>query len=132
VNPSAGPARVLKGTVTMSKKKTVKRTSAPRTARKPKEPIDPRLQRVLDVLDEAFDECDDRSIEGLTAAVWGVVDRYLSNRDGMKRAMTVAVAEICDLNRAAALDDLLAIAEDEHRAHCACCRERHEKAAVAS
>jgi hypothetical protein len=132
VNPSAGPARVLKGTVTMSKKKTVKRTSAPRTAHRPK--VDPRLVRVSDVLGEIWDRVDEgRDPIGAERALFEVVLRHLNHRGVFDLMLKTAVDENKrngDLD--VALDEMLAIAEDEHRAHCACCRERHEKTAAAS
>ena len=86
--------------------------------------------RVSDVLAEIWDRVDmGRDIDGVERALFEVVLRHLNHRGVFDLMLKTAVDESKgngDLG--VALDEMLAIAEDEHRAHCACCRERHEKA----
>lgn len=110
--------------------KSVKRTNVPRTARKAEEPFDPRLKRTLAELEAAWHD-EKRDPWGYATALWEVVGRHLLDLDGLKRAITVLVeAQTRDLDRSAALDEMAAIADEDHRAHCACCAARHVAEAV--
>lgn len=87
---------------------------------------DPRLQRTFAVIDEVFaDEVGD--MWGFASLLWEVVGRHLLEVDGIKHALsTLVAAQPRDIDRNAALDEMvaIAIAEREHRHTCACCRAR--------
>jgi hypothetical protein len=72
--------------------KKLKTTKAPRIARKPKSPIDPRLQRVFDVLDEAWGDGDlGRSWDGLATALWEVAIGAVPSNEPVKRFLAMAL-----------------------------------------
>jgi hypothetical protein len=74
-----------------------------------------------------YDEVELRDVDGFTTALWAVLNRYVSHRNDVKRVLTTAV-KMTSHDTDACLDDLLELANREHRLSCACCRERHEKA----
>lgn len=125
---------------TNTKSKSVKRTSAPRAARKP---VDPRLKHLIEMLDEIEDfkitnviheDCRDIAAEVIDHAV------RASSFDRVAKIIAILWERDVwgdgpqgDVDLEERREAMLKIVHDEHRAHCACCRRRdNQPQAVAS
>jgi hypothetical protein len=116
--------------------KTTKKTIAPKAVKAPKTvkatrieaPIDPRLQRVFDALDETWhDEANGgtRDYTGLAKALFeSSVFTHLILNESVKRGLAVFV-EAAGLDTDVALDEMVELVEADHRAYCTCCAARH-------
>jgi hypothetical protein len=105
-----------------------------RKTKQPQPQIDPRLQRVFDVLDETWDGSDGnvRNWDAFARLVLeATAFRNLVSNDLVKQAIRLIVtANHRNNDLEFTLDELAKIADDEHRAHCACCQRKHGKEAA--
>lgn len=110
-------------------RKNSRKTSAPKVARRKHAtvaPIDPRLRRVFDVIDEHWS--DDRNQRDWEPFVAQFLDVLPPDADGLKAMLAALIKNSCEneVGVSNALDKMREIADAEHRAYCACCRGRHE------
>jgi hypothetical protein len=106
----------------MPKNKT-KKTKAKRTQ---KQPLDPRLQRVFDVLEAAYENLDydsSRNVPVFDQLVNELLDRLNGGVAELAGAKRTILALAVDVEaEPGMLDACVEIAEKHHRSTCVCCR----------
>jgi hypothetical protein len=104
----------------------VKRAAKTKAAKTAEKPIDPRVQRIFDILDAAWDQIPLESTSETSTfdtLVEALVERFYGSTadlDGAKRTVAALAAGA----KSADIGACLKLAESVHARNCACCREK--------